>query len=74
MKLGYYDQENRALPADERVIDYIRAVAERIETAEGAFITASQMLEKFLFTGAMHMRPSVCYRAASSGGSIFCEC
>src|ERR1700687_1659100 len=53
VKLGYYDQENRALPADERVIDYIRAVAERIETAEGAFITASQMLEKFLFTGAM---------------------
>lgn len=57
VKLGYYDQENRALPADERVIDYIRAVAERIETAEGAFITASQMLEKFLFTGAMQYAP-----------------
>ncbi|MEP6911473.1 MAG: ABC-F family ATP-binding cassette domain-containing protein [bacterium] len=57
VKLGYYDQENRALPSDERVIDYIRAVAERIETAEGAFITASQMLEKFLFTGAMQYAP-----------------
>ncbi|MGI9066953.1 MAG: ABC-F family ATP-binding cassette domain-containing protein [Pyrinomonadaceae bacterium] len=57
VKLGYYDQENRALPADERVIDYIRAVAERIETEEGAFITASQMLEKFLFTGAMQYAP-----------------
>ena len=57
VRLGYYDQENRALPADERVIDYIRAVAERIETAEGAFITASQMLEKFLFTGAMQYAP-----------------
>ena len=57
VKLGYYDQENRALPADERVIDYIRAVAERIETADGAFITASQMLEKFLFTGAMQYAP-----------------
>ena len=57
VKLGYYDQENRALPVDERVIDYIRAVAERIETAEGAFITASQMLEKFLFTGAMQYAP-----------------
>jgi ABC transport system ATP-binding/permease protein len=57
VNLGYYDQENRALPADERVIDYIRAVAERIETAEGAFITASQMLEKFLFTGAMQYAP-----------------
>jgi len=57
VNLGYYDQENRALPADERVIDYIRSVAERIETAEGAFITASQMLEKFLFTGAMQYAP-----------------
>lgn len=57
VNLGYYDQENRALPPDERVIDYIRAVAERIETAEGAFITASQMLEKFLFTGAMQYAP-----------------
>jgi ATP-binding cassette subfamily F protein uup len=57
VRLGYYDQENRALPADERVIDYIRAGAERIETAEGAFITASQMLEKFLFTGAMQYAP-----------------
>jgi ATP-binding cassette subfamily F protein uup len=53
VRFGYYDQENRALPADERVIDYIRAVAERIETAVGTFITAGQMLEKFLFTGAM---------------------
>jgi ATP-binding cassette subfamily F protein uup len=57
VNLGYYDQENRALPAGERVIDYIRSVAERIETAEGAFITASQMLEKFLFTGAMQYAP-----------------
>jgi ATP-binding cassette subfamily F protein uup len=57
VKLGYYDQENRALPAEERVIDYIRSVAERIETAEGAFITASQMLEKFLFPGAMQYAP-----------------
>jgi ATP-binding cassette subfamily F protein uup len=57
VRLGYYDQENRTLPADERVIDYIRAGAERIETAEGAFITASQMLEKFLFTGAMQYAP-----------------
>jgi ABC transport system ATP-binding/permease protein len=53
VRFGYYDQENRALPQDERVIDYIRSVAERIETAEGALITAGQMLEKFLFTGAL---------------------
>ncbi len=57
VRLGYYDQENRSLPADERVIDYIKSVAERIENAEGTFITAGQMLEKFLFTGAMQYSP-----------------
>jgi ATP-binding cassette subfamily F protein uup len=39
------------------VIDYIRAVAERVETADGSFITAGQMLERFLFTGAMQYAP-----------------
>jgi ATP-binding cassette subfamily F protein uup len=57
VRFGYYDQENRALDERERVIDYVRAVAERIETADGQFITASQMLEKFLFTGAMQYAP-----------------
>jgi ATP-binding cassette subfamily F protein uup len=57
VRFGYYDQENRALDEAERVIDYIREVAERIETADGKFITASQMLEKFLFTGAMQYAP-----------------
>jgi ATP-binding cassette subfamily F protein uup len=57
IRFGYYDQENRALDDEARVIDYIREVAERIETADGNFITASQMLEKFLFTGAMQYAP-----------------
>jgi ATP-binding cassette subfamily F protein uup len=47
--IGYYDQENRELDAGGRVIDYIREVAERVETADGNYITASQMLEKFMF-------------------------
>jgi len=51
--IGYYDQENRELNDAERVIDYIREVAERIETADGQVITASQMLEKFLFPPSM---------------------
>jgi ATP-binding cassette subfamily F protein uup len=57
VRFGYYDQENRELDERERVIDYIRAVAERIETADGQFITAGQMLEKFLFDGAMQYAP-----------------
>ncbi|HEX6184104.1 MAG TPA: ABC-F family ATP-binding cassette domain-containing protein [Pyrinomonadaceae bacterium] len=57
VRVGYYDQESRALDEQERVIDYIRAVAERIETADGSFITAGQMLERFLFNGAMQYAP-----------------
>ena len=57
VRFGYYDQENRALDEGARVIDYVREVAERIETADGNFITAGQMLEKFLFTGAMQYAP-----------------
>ncbi|PYS69292.1 MAG: ABC transporter [Acidobacteria bacterium] len=57
VRLGYYDQENRSLPANERVIDYIKSVAERIENSDGVLITASQMLEKFLFSGAMQYSP-----------------
>ncbi|HEV7903362.1 MAG TPA: ABC-F family ATP-binding cassette domain-containing protein, partial [Pyrinomonadaceae bacterium] len=57
VRFGYYDQENRALDGEQRVINYIRAVAEQIETADGTFITAGQMLEKFLFPGAAQYAP-----------------
>jgi ATP-binding cassette subfamily F protein uup len=51
--IGYYDQENRELNGEQRVIDYIREAAERIETSDGQLITAGQMLEKFMFAPAM---------------------
>ena len=50
--IGYYDQESRALNDEQRVIDYIRDVAEYITTVDGFQITAGKMLEKFLFTPA----------------------
>ncbi len=50
--IGYYDQESRALNEEQRVIDYIKEAAEYVTTADGNQITASQMLEKFLFTPA----------------------
>lgn len=49
IKIGYYAQEC-AMPEKERVIDYIRDVAEIVDTPEGK-ITAARMLEKFLFAG-----------------------
>jgi len=52
VKIGYYDQESRALDDERRVIDYIRETAEYVTTIDGNQITAGQMLEKFLFPPA----------------------
>jgi ATP-binding cassette subfamily F protein uup len=49
VKLSYYDQENMNLPADMKVINYIKEGAEVIHGADGSVLTASQMLERFLF-------------------------
>jgi ATP-binding cassette subfamily F protein uup len=55
--IGYYDQESRALDDDLRLIDYIEEVAENVRTADGSVITASQMLERFLFPPKQQYTP-----------------
>lgn len=52
VKIGYYAQEigEAEMPPNKRVIDYIKDVAEYVQTQEGS-ISASQMLERFLFEG-----------------------
>lgn len=52
VKLGYYAQEidDTMMHPEQRVIDYIRDVAEYIITEDGQ-ITAARMLERFLFSG-----------------------
>lgn len=52
VRIGYFSQENEYMDQSLKVIDYIRNVAEYIETSEGS-TSATQMLERFLFTGAM---------------------
>lgn len=49
VKIGYYTQENIEIDGDLRVIEYIKEVAEAIKTLDGQWITAEQMLERFLF-------------------------
>ncbi|MGH9755107.1 MAG: ribosomal protection-like ABC-F family protein [Blastocatellia bacterium] len=62
--IGYYDQENREFDESQRLIDYIKDVAESIRTVDGGWITASQMLDRFLFPPAMQYQPI----ATLSGG------
>lgn len=53
VNIGYYAQEAQGMDPKQRVIDYIRDTAEYIKTEDGGYISASQMLEKFLFTGSL---------------------
>lgn len=52
VKIGYFSQESESLDDNMRVIDYIKEAGEYVQTTEGT-ITAAQMLERFLFDGAM---------------------
>lgn len=56
VKIGVFAQENGEMDENMRVIDYIKEVAEYVPTADGR-ITASQMLEKFLFKGDIQWSP-----------------
>lgn len=56
IKIGYFSQEVEDMDGDTRVIDYIRDVAEVIHTTTGT-ATASQMLERFLFSPTMQYTP-----------------
>ena len=49
VRIGHFSQEGRELDLQQRVYDYIHAVAEQVRTDEGTF-SAKTMLERFLFT------------------------
>jgi ATP-binding cassette subfamily F protein uup len=59
--IGYFDQHSedltQALNEEQRVIDYLKEVAEYVKTADGTQITASQMLERFLFPPSQQYSP-----------------
>jgi len=57
--VGYFDQHSEDLfrNPEQRVIDYLKETAELVTTADGSTITASQMLERFLFTPNQQYAP-----------------
>ncbi|BBH22716.1 multidrug ABC transporter ATP-binding protein [Paenibacillus baekrokdamisoli] len=57
VKLGVFSQEREEMDDNLRVIDYIRESAERVTTGDGTTITASQMLERFLFPPTQQWTP-----------------
>jgi ABC transport system ATP-binding/permease protein len=59
--IGYFDQHSEDLQAagteQLRAIDYIKEVGEYVKVADGSQISASQMLERFLFTPNQQYTP-----------------
>lgn len=53
IKIGYFSQENEYMDESMKLIEYVRERAEYVKTADG-IITASQMLERFLFPRHVH--------------------
>ena len=56
IKIGYLAQECEIMDERERVIDYIKDAAEYVRTSEG-LVSASKMLERFLFSSDMQYTP-----------------
>ncbi|AFZ37135.1 ABC transporter related protein [Stanieria cyanosphaera PCC 7437] len=61
IQIGYFDQHSEdlldAIDHNQRVIDYIKDIAAFVTTADGTQISASQMLERFLFPGNQQYAP-----------------
>ncbi|MCQ4086989.1 ABC-F family ATP-binding cassette domain-containing protein [Saccharibacillus sp. JS10] len=56
VRVGYFRQEDAEMDVNMRAIDYIKEAAETVKTDEGT-VTASQMLERFLFTPTAQWTP-----------------
>lgn len=64
VKIGYFAQTSENIDENLRAIEYIRKSAEYINTSDGNKISASQMMERFLFSNDMQWT----YISRLSGG------
>lgn len=58
--IGYFDQHSEDIvdaDPNQRVISYLQEVGTYVQTADGSQISASQMLERFLFFGNQQYTP-----------------
>jgi ABC transport system ATP-binding/permease protein len=57
--IGYFDQnsDDLAVNPEQRVIEYLKEVAELVKLADGTVVTAAQLLERFLFPGNQQYAP-----------------
>lgn len=57
VKIGYFTQKNIDMDERMRAIEYIKEVANHITLADGTQLSASQLMERFLFPGNLQWTP-----------------
>jgi ATP-binding cassette subfamily F protein uup len=57
VKIGFFSQESDEMNPALRAIEYIKEAADHVRTADGSLISASQMLELFLFPPDVQWSP-----------------
>lgn len=57
VKIGYFSQETSHMDERLRAIDYIREEANYIQTGDNTTVSASQLMEQFLFPPALQWTP-----------------
>lgn len=57
VRIACFSQDDEHMNSEMRAIEYVKEVAEYLQTATGERITASQMCEKFLFDGTLQWTP-----------------
>ena len=64
VRFGYFSQEGLKFREDQKVIDIVRDIAEYVDLGQGRHLTATQLLQHFLFTNEQQYN----YVANLSGG------
>ncbi|WP_153722011.1 ABC-F family ATP-binding cassette domain-containing protein [Sporosarcina cascadiensis] len=57
VKIAHFHQHLPAMPENQRIIEYIRETSNDVEDGSGARLSATQMLERFLFPASAHGTP-----------------
>ncbi len=57
VKIGYFSQHSEFPDADERVLEYIKDAGNYVLAADGTYISAAMMLERFLFPPELQWVP-----------------
>ena len=56
VKIGYFSQDTQVWDPNQRIIKYVEGISDNVRTEDG-YLSASQMLERFLFPSSKHSIP-----------------